>query len=967
MQRAPRDGFELCLLGPADLRDRTGGVLPAVLAQPKRLALLSYLILATHRGFHRRDALVALLWPERSTARARHALSQSLHFLRHHLGHDAVVTRGDEVSLDSTRLHCDAIRFEELLRAGALQEALALYRGDLLDAFYVPEALGFERWLEAERARLRSRALEAALRLSGQAEADGHREQAVRWAEWAVERVPEDEVAARRLAVALAAAGERAAAIQALDRYVLWLERELEAEPSPETAALLRSLRSGDAPAPRSLPVPPTPAASAATAPAAVVARQRGPPTRFRARARGVAGLAGSLVLVAGVALTYQWTSPPARWAGWRAPTAEERTVAVLPFRLHGDEESPSLAGAVMELLAAGLEGAGGLRIANPGVTAEWAAATPYQAPPRLVREAARFGAGSCVTGSITRMGDQLRLSAAWHGRAGRRIAAAGAEGPATELFALVDRLAVELVAGLESETTGQLTRAAARSTASLPALKAFTEGERQLRGGRYGDAATSFLRAAAEDPAFALAHYRLSVAAEHLGDAPLALSAAEAAAAHGAALQDTERALVEALLAARRGLPDEAEFVYRQILVREPANVEAWTQLGEVQFHYGPLQGRPLAGSSRAWQHVLELEPDNISARYHLARIQALQGDWRGVARHAARSAALAPAHERVASLRALEPMGSGEAAVARAARQLGTLDDAALYMAVFDAITYGGDPAAARQLARLLTAPERPPDMRAWGHLWLAHLELAGGRWGAAQAELRRLESLDPLAAVEYGALLALHPLLELSPSELHRHGRRLQEARLARAPATSEDFPSAIHHPLRPHLHTYLGAMLDARAGNPGALEEGAAALETAIEPGSAAAFLLLALRAHNAWAVGEPRQALSHLEAARSGQWYEIGRWSGFLGQGAERWLSAEVHARLGRHREALDWFEAVTQTSPLDATYLAPAALRRARLHALLDEPASAARLRHRLVVLWQGADPELQRSLAAVR
>jgi DNA-binding SARP family transcriptional activator/tetratricopeptide (TPR) repeat protein len=997
MERAPCDGFDLRVLGPADLRDPCGAELGAVLAQPKRLALLCYLALATHRGFHRRDALVALLWPESSTARARHALSQSLHFLRHYLGHDAVVSRGDEVGLDASRVHCDVIRFEEHLRAGRLEAALALYRGDLLDAFHVPEAPGFERWLEGEQPRLRSRAVEAALRLSEQAGQEGDGERAVRWAEWAVERVPEDEAAARQVSLALDAAGDRAAAIQALHRCIQWLHRELEAEPAPETAALLRSLRSGiasatrpaapparRAPRPAQHPLPPAPvpppaqhAPSPAPLPPPVAisavdtpgesTREPPPPARSRPWSMGMAGVVGSLALLVGAPFTYLWISPPPRWAGWRPPTAEERTVAILPFRLNGGDGSTFLVGAVTELLAADLAGTGDVRVSDPRATAEWAAAVSHREPPRLVQEAARFGAGSCVTGSITRTGDDLRLNATWHGRQGRVIAAAAAEGAATELFGLVDRVAAELLAGLESEATGQLTRSAARTTASLTALKAFMEGERQLRGGRYGDAATSFLRATAGDPGFGLAHYRLSIAAEHLGDAPLALSAAEDAAANTAGLSDTDRALMDALVSARRGLPDQAEFVYRQILVREPANVEAWTQLGEVQFHYGPLQGRPVGASLRAWQNVLQLDPNNISARYHLARIQALRGDWRGVAGHAARSATLSPGHERVASLRALQPMGSGAAAVAQAARRLATLDDAALYMAVFDAITFGGDPAAARHLARLLTAPERPPDMRAWGHLWLAHLELAGGRWRAAQAELRRLEPLDPLAAAEYGALLALHPLLELPPPELQLHRRRLQDARLARTPTTSEDFPSAIHHALRPHLHVYLDALLEARAGNPARLDDAATALEATIEPGSAAAYLPLSLRAHLACATGDPRQALSLLEAARTGQWYEIGRWSGFLGQGPERWLSAEAHARLGRHRQALHWYEAVPQTSPLDAVYLAPAVLRRARLHARLDEPAEAARLRQRLQVLWRDADPELRRKLPELR
>ena len=57
-----------------------------VLHQPKRLALLVYLAMAEPRGFHRRDSLLALFWPELPEKRARNALNKTLHFLRSHLG-----------------------------------------------------------------------------------------------------------------------------------------------------------------------------------------------------------------------------------------------------------------------------------------------------------------------------------------------------------------------------------------------------------------------------------------------------------------------------------------------------------------------------------------------------------------------------------------------------------------------------------------------------------------------------------------------------------------------------------------------------------------------------------------------------------------------------------------------------------------------------------------------------------------
>src|ERR1051326_3952393 len=66
--------IELRVLGEIGLRVMHGGALHAVAAQPKRMALLVYLALASPRGFHRRDQLLALFWPEADGTRARGAL-----------------------------------------------------------------------------------------------------------------------------------------------------------------------------------------------------------------------------------------------------------------------------------------------------------------------------------------------------------------------------------------------------------------------------------------------------------------------------------------------------------------------------------------------------------------------------------------------------------------------------------------------------------------------------------------------------------------------------------------------------------------------------------------------------------------------------------------------------------------------------------------------------------------------------
>src|SRR3954470_23038356 len=87
-------------------------------AQPKRMALLAYLAVTSARGATRRDALLALFWPELGDEEARRALRQGLHYLRRVLGEDVFVGEGDELRVRDGTLGCDAVDLERMLDDG---------------------------------------------------------------------------------------------------------------------------------------------------------------------------------------------------------------------------------------------------------------------------------------------------------------------------------------------------------------------------------------------------------------------------------------------------------------------------------------------------------------------------------------------------------------------------------------------------------------------------------------------------------------------------------------------------------------------------------------------------------------------------------------------------------------------------------------------------------------------------------
>ena len=111
-------------LGSLELTSADSDAVASVLAQPRRAALLCYLAIAVPRGFHRRDTLFALFWPEDDAEQARHALRQSVYFLRRALGSKTIVSRGDgELALASEQVRCDVWEFDAAVHQGRPADA----------------------------------------------------------------------------------------------------------------------------------------------------------------------------------------------------------------------------------------------------------------------------------------------------------------------------------------------------------------------------------------------------------------------------------------------------------------------------------------------------------------------------------------------------------------------------------------------------------------------------------------------------------------------------------------------------------------------------------------------------------------------------------------------------------------------------------------------------------------------------
>jgi serine/threonine-protein kinase len=237
--------IRLHVLGSLALSRDDGTEIVSVLAQPKRVALLAYLA-ASPSAYHRRDLLLAMLWPEQDDARGREALNTAISFLRRELGRNAILSRGlDEIGLNAEMCWSDVGAFRAAFDGRSFAEALALYRGNLLEGFHANNAGPFEEWLERTRAQLRFDAARAARAAAEERERSQHHTTAISCARRALELSDDDERVLRQLLELLERLGDRVGALVAYEAFERRLAEEFSAEPSIETRALIGRIRAG--------------------------------------------------------------------------------------------------------------------------------------------------------------------------------------------------------------------------------------------------------------------------------------------------------------------------------------------------------------------------------------------------------------------------------------------------------------------------------------------------------------------------------------------------------------------------------------------------------------------------------------------------------------------------------------------------------------------------------------------------
>ena len=402
--------LNITLLDGVEARDSAGA--PIDLPGKKAAALLAILALNPGRAYAR-ESLVGLLWSDRADSQARASLRQVLAALRKALaGLDPSPLRadGDVLSLDADGVSVDAVEFQAAVSEGSLEglsRAVALYGRDLLSGLTVRDA-AFEDWLDGERARLHTLALDGLAKLVNLHAASGDLESAIEMARRLIALDSLREEAHRSLIHFLAQPGDRAGALKQFEICRSVLMKELGVDPDAETKALAAAIRDGEVVAPLS--------------PSADIGE----------------------------------TSPETEESA-AAPAATLRAIAVLPFKnLAGDAASESFVDSFTEEVILGLS-----RFRYQPVIASQSVFA-YKGKAVNVQEVARaLGAGFVVEGTVRSEGDRLRVSTQLVAATdGHQVWSQSYERSADDLFATRDAIATQIVAELGTLDMGQLSRA---------------------------------------------------------------------------------------------------------------------------------------------------------------------------------------------------------------------------------------------------------------------------------------------------------------------------------------------------------------------------------------------------------------------------------------------------------------------------------------------------------------------------
>ncbi|MCM2334775.1 MAG: protein kinase, partial [Anaeromyxobacteraceae bacterium] len=308
---------------------------------------------------------------------------------------------------------------------------------------------------------------------------------------------------------------------------------------------------------------------------------------------------------------------------------------------------------------------------------------------------------------------------------------------------ALVDRLSEEARQRLRetpAEVAASRVRVADATTASFTAYQHYFRGDQLKEAIRYDAAIEAYRQALAADPAFTLAHYRISYLGQFTGmPEEEQRREIQAALAGVDRVPERERLHIQAWQAHLDGRDDEAHRLYAQAVERYPQDKEAQFMAGDLYLHSGKVKE-----ALPYFERAAALDPAWEPGQMHLADCLAELGRTDDLLRQATAWAERAPS--------------------------------ASAFRALAQAHLLAGRPGDA------VTASHRALDLDGTGHSRALHAEmlLLAGRYAEAEALAR------PFTGQERSALERLTAIPALAGALAYQGRRREAVEVIRQAPA-------------------------------------------------------------------------------------------------------------------------------------------------------------------------------------
>ena len=224
--------------------------LPVAFETNKSQALLFYL--ALNPGWHSRDLLAELLWPDMTTSRARKNLRDGLTQLRVIVSPWLVTDTQRVEFVSHLPYNLDIQHWQEGLTEGQttlnlalVEQAIKLYRGDFLMGFHVRKAHPFEEWVLQKREELHIQFINGLEWLTQQYFAKQDYQASLSVNRQLLKAEPWRESAHQLQMRLLALLGLQNEALMQYKNCQRILVDELDVEPAPETVALYEQIRTG--------------------------------------------------------------------------------------------------------------------------------------------------------------------------------------------------------------------------------------------------------------------------------------------------------------------------------------------------------------------------------------------------------------------------------------------------------------------------------------------------------------------------------------------------------------------------------------------------------------------------------------------------------------------------------------------------------------------------------------------------